>query len=1133
MESRRLLATLSVTTTLDAVDLDPGDGVCEIAVGGCSLRAAIQEVNALDTTGAPHQINVPAGTYELTIAGSDESGSLTGDLNVRASVAIVGAGSTSTIIDAGGIDRVLDVAVGNVTVQGLTVRGGLVGDDELAFEFTGGGIRNQANLTLVDSVVTGNVAGSGAGIANYGGTLRIQRSVITGNGDSTTSRGGGVFNYSNYDATNVEIIESTISNNRARDGGGVMNFAYDGAANVVIRRSTISGNTATSGGAIVNSSTLIYGDTSLANLSIRNSTISGNTAEGAGGGIDSQTSYGGETQTDILNSTITGNAAAGLDGGGIHSANSAQIMTVIRSTIVAGNTAAREGNDLFGPSISGTFNLVGDSQGHALVDGIDNNLVGVDPLLGPLASNGGPTLTHTLLDGSPAIDQGSNSISLLTDQRGSAFVRTIDLMSIGNALDGTDIGAVEVGQVAAVFDFGDAPDGIEVGGRLRSYRTLSSSDGARHQIDPFGPFLGRIRPDGEPDGQSSRTANGDDLFGTDDEDAFPVTPIVLTPGQSLSDVVMTHDGGPNGAFLNVWLDVNVDGDFDDPGEHLVVDRMVGPGPGTTSLANLTLSSDAATGTSFIRARIGTESGLRSSGQAIDGEVEDVQVAIGNVPVETADLSLQQVVDNQNPVIGEMVTFTITVTNAGPDRATNVETTNLLPPELVFERATVTQGTYEFEETWFVGSLEPGASAELRITATVDSSDSIQHTVEITFSDQFDPNSTPGNGVSGEDDQATVTLGTCLSGGPLHVGLNRFTFSCAEPGSWVGFVHGSVRGEKTFEQYNVTVDIADAEGVAIAIADSTGNASITLRLSDDDLDMFLSGEPLIVQAFEMFPRRIKSNTLVIDDRLVMLEAARSGRGGDRLQSDEVDAIANAARTRWNTGDLPDSMRVRLDRSRILISDLPGKGLARLVGSTIIVDIDAAGNGWFVDTTPADDLEFHATGPAGQLEAIDPSAGKRIDLLTVLMHEYGHLLGMPHTSELTSVMHPELDVGERRVPETAPNAGDPNDVNRDGSVTALDALMIINWLAKEAGDPVAADQFDESESRQRNFLDTNFDSRVTAADALTVVNHLARRGERVPEQESPLWNDTLEDEHRKRDPIDTAILLWLLDFQSEEW
>jgi hypothetical protein len=346
------------------------------------------------------------------------------------------------------------------------------------------------------------------------------------------------------------------------------------------------------------------------------------------------------------------------------------------------------------------------------------------------------------------------------------------------------------------------------------------------------------------------------------------------------------------------------------------------------------------------------------------------------------------------------------------------------------------------------------------------------------------------------------------------------------------VHGIERGDKTFEQYNVTVDIADAEGVAIAIADSTGNASITLNLSDDDLDSFLSADPLIVQAFEMLPRRVKSNTLVIDERLVMLEAARSGGGGDRLEADEVDAIANAARTRWNTGTLPESMRARLDRSRIVISDLPGKALARLVGSTIIVDVDAAGNGWFVDPTPTDDREFIANGPAQPLAAIDPTAGERIDLLTALTHEYGHLLGMPHTSSASGVMRPELEVGERRVPASSLNPGDPHDVNRDGTVTALDALMVINWLASEGANPSAPVRPDASVSWQLHLLDTNTDSQVTAADALLVVNRLSRTEDATAEGESLLWLDAAEQERRKRDRRDVAIEQWLLERGCED-
>lgn len=921
LETRRLLATLAVTTTLDAVDTDPGNGVCEIAGGGCSLRAAIQEANGLGETGGPHLINLPAGTYSLTLEGSDESGSLTGDLNIRASMSIVGSGSSDTIIDGGGLDRVIDAVLGNVTIQAVTIRGGFVDAEEESFEFIGGGIRNQADLLLLDSVVTGNTAGSGGGVANYGGSLTIRRSTITGNGDESTSRGGGVFNYANYDSATVVINESTIADNRATNGGGLLNFAYDGIANTIIQQSTISANNALIGGGIANLSTIIFDDASQATLSVRNSTISGNTASGSGGGVHNQSKYGGESQADILNSTITLNAATALDGGGIRSVDAPELATLIRSTIVAANSAGREGTDLFGQSIAGTFNLVGDANGHPLVNGEDNNLVGLDPVLGPLADNGGETLTHSLLDGSPAIDQGTNSVGLTSDQRGTAFQRTIDVAASGNASDGTDIGAVEVG--------------------------------------------------------------------------------------------------------------------------------------------------------------------------------------GNVPIATADLELGQSVDNRSPVIGERVTFTITVTNRGPDRATNVEVTNLLPPELLFESATVTQGAYEFEETWLVGTLEPNASAELRIQATVASSDTIAHTAEITASDQFDPDSTPGNGISGEDDQATVTLGTCLSGGPLHVGLNRLTFSCASPGAWVGFVHGTLVGEKTFDQYDVTVDIADAEGVAVAFADLQGVATVSLTLSQSQLDELVAAfaDPLLVQAFEMLPRRTKSNMLVLSDEVDMLRATNLGPGSERIDANSIRPIAQAAVERWSQATLSREQLARLNGARILISDLPGNALARVIGRTIIVDVDAAGNGWFVDRSPGEDSEYVSTNGRGRMDAIDVDARQRIDLLTTLIHEYGHMLALPdEATDGNGVMSRQLDVGLRRLPGPNTNLDEPMDVNGDGWVTALDALQIINWLGRRSltsglvDPPWLGDEFTAS-----IFLDTNADFRVTAGDALLIINSMARRYPTAAESE----------------------------------
>ena len=101
LETRRLLATLTVNSTDDAVDIDPGDGICEISDGGpCTLRAAIQEANALANVGGADRIDVPAGVYRLTLDGIDDQQANTGDLDITEDLILQGAGPNETVIDA-------------------------------------------------------------------------------------------------------------------------------------------------------------------------------------------------------------------------------------------------------------------------------------------------------------------------------------------------------------------------------------------------------------------------------------------------------------------------------------------------------------------------------------------------------------------------------------------------------------------------------------------------------------------------------------------------------------------------------------------------------------------------------------------------------------------------------------------------------------------------------------------------------------------------------------------------------------------------------------------------------------------------------------------------------------------------
>jgi CSLREA domain-containing protein len=357
-------ATLTVNTTADVVDAAPGDGACASAGGSCSLRAAVIEANTLP---GPDTIVLPAGRYTLTLAGAGEDAAATGDLDVLSDVTITGAGAATTIIDAGGIDRVFD-NLDTLRLTSLTVEGGRTLDT--SFD-GGGGLVNSAFLYLTDVVVRANTAALG---------------------------GGGILNYSD-----LFISDSTIEGNTvvASDppapqlgGGGIGN-----EANLRIDRSAIRGNTAPFGGGLAND----------ANAFVTGSTLSGNTAAESGGGIWNNSNL------TVVSSTITGNAAfigSGIsDGWGSNDRLAG--VTLDGDIAFAGNT------EIVNTILTGACILTTDgswifSHGHNLARDpgcalfADGDQLGVDPLLGPLQDNGGPTETKALLSGSPALDAGGD-----------------------------------------------------------------------------------------------------------------------------------------------------------------------------------------------------------------------------------------------------------------------------------------------------------------------------------------------------------------------------------------------------------------------------------------------------------------------------------------------------------------------------------------------------------------------------------------------------------------------------------------------------------------------------------------------------------------------------------------------------
>lgn len=384
------------------------------ADGNCTLREAVQAANtdaAVDACPAGNgadTIMLPAGTYLLAMAGKNEDANATGDLDIVADLTLTGAGAATTIVNGAQLDRVFEIGPSiAVTLSGLTIRNGasypyrgaglynrgatqltdVVVTANTAGGSGGGGVANDGALTLTGSTVSANSATSGGGIES-GGTLTLQTSVVSGNSSGGGGGGGLAFTGSTMTLTNSMVS----GNSTAGSGGG---FFSNGT--VTLDRSLVTGNSATFGGAgMLNNGT----------MAIVNSTLSANTS-GNGNGAGGGGIYNNGPLT-VTSSTFYLNTAP--DGGAILNRSSA----TFKRSIVAGATAnSCAGNT----AITSTgYNLSSDNTCALAGTGDISN---TDPQLGTLADNGGPTHTHALLAGSPAIHAGGAGCPPpATDQRG-------------------------------------------------------------------------------------------------------------------------------------------------------------------------------------------------------------------------------------------------------------------------------------------------------------------------------------------------------------------------------------------------------------------------------------------------------------------------------------------------------------------------------------------------------------------------------------------------------------------------------------------------------------------------------------------------------------------------------------------
>jgi autotransporter-associated beta strand protein len=357
--------------------------------GDGSLRAVLAAAADGDTINFAPNVT---GTITLT----------NGELLVAKSVTISGPGPAVLVVNGNSATRVFHVTnAANAFIFGLGIAHGM----SVGTPVNGGGIRVDAStLTLSNCTVSANQF---SGIYNNHSALTLVNCTVIGN--QAFADGGGVYSDGSSGNATFTAIGCTFNNNAASGlgsvGGAIFNYDSTGSATLLVSNSTFTGNSASEGGAIYHATGTATGPSTLI---VRACTFGGNSSPNGGSAI-------------FMNAASTARLG----------------NTILKTT--TGITILNNG----GSFTSDGFNLSGDNGGGFLTNATDQ--INTDPLLGPLADNGGPTPTHALLPGSPAIDRGK-SFGLTTDQRGEP--RPFDFASITNAVggDGSDIGAFEVGR---------------------------------------------------------------------------------------------------------------------------------------------------------------------------------------------------------------------------------------------------------------------------------------------------------------------------------------------------------------------------------------------------------------------------------------------------------------------------------------------------------------------------------------------------------------------------------------------------------------------------------------------------------------------------------------------------------------
>ncbi len=953
------------------------------------LIACINDANA---SSQPNVIDLNGGTFTLTAVDNTTKGD-------------------------NGLPSIVSAAVaGTLTVQNGTIER----DAAASVDFRIFNLPSNADLTLNNVTIKNGIEGEGGAIRNSGGSLAIADSTFLNN---QGNRGGAIFINS---GGNVTISDSTFTGNTAGfRGAAIQNQGGD----LEVSGSTFSANQSPRGSAIATES---------GSMQIYNSTLSGNTGTLSLPGQSAAIYSNLNSMTTVVNTTISGNTHA------IYYSSVNSNLTVYNS-ILANSLHAN--GDFIDNTDSGTLtvehSLIESTAGHSIANGADGNIVGSDPNLDQLDDYGGPTFTHALLSGSPAIDAGSNDhatedgtpfssggTQLTTDQRGTGFPRIV-----GGRVD---IGAYESVPVVTSQIIDDSDAGFSA--------PQFNGFGAGYTTNPPQGYQGNVHYHLASAVPKTATWTFDNLTPGDYQVAVTWTPHSNRANNSPFSLVGTTSVGtvhinqrlaPSsfaGAFLDdgvYWVPLNLGGnggDFTVTGSTLTV--KLGTSVTGAVLADAVRIEQAAPPTPEIEVLDG-DSNVLTSGS---GQIVLPTVSVGTAVVEpitiqnlgSATLNLGMIkIDSGD------TEFTVDTSATNPTLAAGQSTTfNVLLDTSVdgTYNATVSIASDDGDENPFTFTVE-GTVVPASTATIIDDSDAGFSAPTFTaFGTGYTTN--PPQGYQGNVHYHLASAVTKTA---------TWTFDNLTPGTYQVAVtwtaHSNRANNSPFSLDGTTNDgtvhinqrlapssfagAFEDDGVYWAPLDLGGNsgnfmvsgATLTVKLSTSTTGAVLADAVRI----EKMPTLLAAEE-VIGDQLSATSSAST------LDAATVAGAVAAGTAEWSRVD--PAAAARLAGVTVQVANLPGNvlGLASASTNRIWIDANAAGHGWDLSgeqraasrEPDAGAMRFQSHS-GSQLSALGSPLS--IDLLSVVTHELGHVLGLPDLDPIehpNSVMAERLPAATRRLP-----------------------------------------------------------------------------------------------------------------------